>query len=76
MKYPHEIEQMEATAAALTALMRTVLKEEDAAVSYNAEEDSLRLESEAMAKTVNVRGDNARAAAYDFVLQTLGKLIL
>ena len=76
MKYPHEIEQMEATAAALTALMRTVLKEEEAAVTYNAEEDSLHLESEAMTKTVNTVGDNARAAAYDFVVQTLGKLIL
>ena len=76
MKYPHEIEQMEATAAALTVLMRTVLKEKEAAVTYNAEEDSLRLESEAMAKTVNTACDNARAAAYDFVEQTLGKLIL
>ena len=76
MKYPHEIEQMEATAAALTTLMRTVLKEKEAAVTYNAEEDSLRLESEVMAKTVNTAGDNARAVAYDFVVQTLGKLIL
>ena len=76
MKYPHEIEQMESTAAALTALMRTVLKEEDAAVFYSAKEDSLRLESGAMAKTVSVRGDNARAAVHGFVAQTIGELIL
>lgn len=76
MKYPHEIEQLKATAAALTTLMRTVLKEEEASVTYDAEEDSLRIESEVMTKTVNTAGDNARAAAYDFVVQTLGKLIL
>ena len=76
MKYPCEIKQLEATAAALTTLMRTVLKEEEAAVFYDAGEDSLRLESEAMTKTVNTACDNARAAAYDFVVQTLGKLIL
>ena len=67
---------MEATAAALAGLMRAALDDRHATVAFDGEAETLRLESDAMSRAVSVRGDNARAAVYDFVRQTIGEMIL
>lgn len=76
MKTAREMAQMEATAAALASLMRVILDDSRASVEFDGDAETLRLESEAMCREVNVRGDNARAAVYDFVRQTIGEMIL
>ena len=74
MKYPHEIERMNAIAAALTSLWRIAFNDESAIVVYNEDIDCLSVRSVAMTKIADTAGDSPRAAVFDFVEQTIGKL--
>ena len=74
MKYPHEIEQMNAVAAALTSLWRAAFNDESAIVAYNEDIDCISVRSVAMTKIANTAGDSPRAAVFDFINQTIGKM--
>ena len=74
MKYPHEIERMKSVAAALTSLWRIAFNDESAIVVYNEDIDCLSVRSVAMTKIADTAGDSPRAAVFDFVEQTIGKL--
>lgn len=76
MKTEKENIQMISTAEKLEDLMRVILEDSTARVVYDVEEEAFVFTSEVMSKSVNVRGDNARAAVYDFVNRTIGKLII
>lgn len=74
MKYPHEIKQMKAIAAALENLWRVAFNDESAVVEYKEDIDCLSVRSEAMTKIANTAGDSAPAAVYDFIERTIGRM--
>ncbi len=69
MKYPEEIEQMNAIAAALTTLMRVALKDDTATVEYDAEADALvqHCGVHKVCKRVSTECTSATAAVRDFI---------
>ena len=74
MKCPHEIGQMKAVAAGLTSLWRAAFNNESAIAACNEDIDCLSARSAGMAKTASAAGDSPRAAVFDFIGQTIGRM--